>query len=243
MEKKIIILIMTVLFAVIPCSAFAKSGIIIISSAEKGEKVSCVDLKEMKAFGHTIKTIDPNFIPTGLTEFKGITIKKLFELAEVSCDKGVTIVGMDQYMGFISSDRIKRERVILAWEMNSKKISPLKGGPLKIIFDSRENVHGSNYTWYVKSFFPGRIENPALNVMVGKKETRLYHDQIKKYAKGIDKRSFSIPSGCRNDYPGKKMQVTALPLENMVESSVGKGSLFSVFLPAVKNYAAKVEES
>ncbi|MFO7748801.1 MAG: molybdopterin-dependent oxidoreductase [Desulfobacteraceae bacterium] len=216
MKKNILILVLVLLPLTLPGWVFSQNGVTIVSSLDKKMKHFPVDLETMKTRSRTITTMDLNFHSLGTAAYRGITIKKLLGLAHVSWDKGVTTLGKDQYMGFISPERIAEEQVILAWLINGEKISPLEGGPLKIIFHSDEKVHGSNYTWYVKTFFAGRIEAPVLTVKAGKQESSLSFDRLAKHARFLDRNLFSIPSGNRDDYPGTIGAVKAVPLEKIV---------------------------
>ncbi|HKK91592.1 MAG TPA: molybdopterin-dependent oxidoreductase [Desulfobacteraceae bacterium] len=216
MKKNILVLVLVLLPLALPGSVVSKSGVTIVSSLGKGMKQSPVDLGTMKTRGQTITTTDPNFQSLGRAAYQGIAIKELLDLAHVPREKGVTTLGSDQYIGFISPEQIEQEQVILAWLINGETISPLEGGPLKIIFHSDDNVHGSNYTWYVNTFFAGRIKNPVLTVKAGTKERPLSFDSLAKHARTLDRHLFSLPSGNRDDYPGAMGTVKAVPLGKIV---------------------------
>ncbi|MCP4115233.1 MAG: molybdopterin-dependent oxidoreductase [Desulfobacteraceae bacterium] len=214
-----------VLAVLLPFGALAATSVTIIRPESRGESSVVVGMEAMKPFATVIETVDPNFRDNGRVKFAGISVKQLFELAGAPVDKGVTVVGRDQYAEYIPPERVLRERVVLSWAMDGHGISRLGGGPLKIIYDASEKVHGSGYTWYVESMFSGTLENPGLIIEADNTSQTLFQDSLASQAWELDVTRVSIPSGFRHDFPGRFTTASGIPLKDLLGScGITKGN-------------------
>ncbi len=171
-----------------------------------------VDLTSLKSYEEILTTIDPNFKKDGVTEFRGIRIPKLLEIANISSDQDLTIIGADQYVGFLPKEKLADG--LLVWEMNQKPIRGLKGGPLKIVFPETAGIHTSCYTWYVDAIVAGTAERAELTVVSGSSQTRYRRADLLAHARPLTPSLFSIAQGCRNEFKDQSTvaQIKAVPL-------------------------------
>ncbi|MBI9090287.1 MAG: molybdopterin-dependent oxidoreductase [Desulfobacterium sp.] len=223
-KKKIAVMVVVLTVVVLPVCVLAAPAVTIIRPESRGTSAVVVDMDAMKPFARTMETIDPNFKADGRVKFTGISVKQLFEIAGAPVDQGVTVLGRDQYAEFIPWERVSRERVILSFSMNGHGISRLTGGPLKIIYDASEKVHGSGYTWYVETLFSGNPENPGLIVEAENSRQLFFKDFLEPLTKALDFSRVSIPSGFRHDFPGRFTTASGIPLKRLLQSAgVTKG--------------------
>lgn len=179
-----------------------------------------VALDAMKPFGRTFKATDPNFIKDGQTAFTGIRLKKIFELAGIDLKSGITMIGQDQYVGFLPKEKVEQAVPHLVWEIDGKPISRLKGGLLKIVYPDAANIHGSCYIWYVDALVSGRIEPAAFELNVKNSRHYVRLDDLAGDMQTIDHRMFSAPAGCRIGLkpPDGTEKIQAVPLKRLLES-------------------------
>lgn len=109
-------------------------------------------LSDLLPYGTSLTTVDPNFKKDGTQRFTGIPLVKLLGLAGLDNDHGLTVIGADQYVGYLTPGRVARG--MLAWASDGGPISGFKGGPLKLMFPDRTG-HVSCYTWYVAGLVQG----------------------------------------------------------------------------------------
>ena len=128
-------------------------------------------------------------------------VKTLFDQVGSSYENGITVIGADQYVGFLSKEQVSRDIALLAWEMNDQPLGQLKGGPLKIIFPDQARVHGSCYTWYVDTLIAGPLDRASLTVQIKGRETISYtREDLVPFAEKLKFSMFSIPQECRNAF-------------------------------------------
>ena len=171
-----------------------------------------IDLTSLKPYEEILTTIDPNFKKDGATEFRGIRIPKLLEIARIRSDQGLTVIGADQYVGYLPKEKLVDG--FLVWEMNQKPIRGLKGGPLKIVFPETTGVHTSCYTWYVDAMVAGIAERAELTVVAGSRQARYRRTDLLAHAGPLTPALFSIAQGCRNEFKAQSTvsQIQAVPL-------------------------------
>ena len=135
MQKKIFKTVgICLIFLLAASQTFAKTDIKIMGGHFIWPSFLSMDLESLKPHGKTIHTIDPNFKADGITSFTGIGLKKIFDLAGIPLENGITIIAADQYVGYLSKEQVSQDMALLAWQMNDKPLGQLKGGPLKIVF-------------------------------------------------------------------------------------------------------------
>ena len=176
--------------------AWADSGVKLVGPDAVWPASVRVDLASLKPYEETLSTIDPNFKNEGVAEFRGIRLSKLLETARISPDQGLTVIGADQYVGYLPGDKLTKG--FLAWEMNQKPIQGLKGGPLKILFPEDAGIHTSCYTWYVDAMVAGSAARAELTVVSGGSRTRYSRAELLAHAGPLAPSRFSIAQGCRN---------------------------------------------
>ena len=186
----------------VPGPAGAEALTIHYSGAGR-EQSAAVSLNEIRTYSDVIRTVDPNFEEDGMVEFSGISLKHLLDSRQIPFDQGLTVVGHDQYIGFVSPSAVKSGSVIAACRMDGSVISPQKGGPLKIMYAGGKERPLSAYTWYVRSIYVGRIDNPVLTVRDGNEMRKLHHENLDAVSEKLEKRFFSSPAGFRSNLRGK----------------------------------------
>ena len=186
----------------VPGPAGAEALTIHYSGAGR-EQSAAVSLNEIRTYSDVIRTVDPNFEEDGMVEFSGISLKHLLDSRQIPFDQGLTVVGHDQYIGFVSPSAVKSGSVIAACRMDGSVISPQKGGPLKIMYAGGKERPLSAYTWYVRSIYAGRIDNPVLTVRDGNEMRKLHHEDLDAVSEKLEKRFFSSPAGFRSDLTEK----------------------------------------
>ena len=198
-------------FLFILSAAADDTGILILAV------VSRITLDQMKAYPLSFSTVDPNFKDGDLTGFTGISFKKLMELSGFKVQSGITVVGKDQYVGYITRKRINGDGGILAWEMDGNPISPLKGGPLKIIFRNSEGIHGSAYTWYVSAVFVDSMDVSELEITASGQSPQQVALDVGDWPITLNRKAYSIPGGWRDEAFDPPGSISALPLKQLFE--------------------------
>ncbi len=175
-----------------------------------------LDVADLPPFSETIETIDPNFKEEGITSYTGVRISKMLELAGLPIDMGLTVIGSDQYVGFFPKEFLNQG--LVAWQMNGAPIKSLKGGPLKIIFPDRVNIHSSCYTWYVDAMVAGPVAQAILSVQIQDKETAYKFSDLIGHAQNLDPKMLSIAQGCRNEFVIQQLgkAIKAVPLDYFI---------------------------
>ncbi|MCP4718756.1 MAG: molybdopterin-dependent oxidoreductase [Desulfobacteraceae bacterium] len=199
--------------------AFANTDIKIMGGHFIWPSFLSMDTESLKPHGKTIHTIDPNFKADGITSFTGIGLKKIFDLAGIPLENGITIIAADQYVGYLSKEQVSQDMAILAWQMNDKPLGQLKGGPFKIVFPEQANVHGSCYTWYVDTLIAGRMDQAVLTVQVYGRSTPYTRKDLAPHARELPPNLLSIPQGCRNEFKGQQpgQNFYAIPLSRLIK--------------------------
>lgn len=187
--------------------ASEKTQIKVIWSDGKGYQVRPVDVKSFESSAVSIHLIDPNFKKDGLTKFTGLSVKQLLNHLKIDTVNGITIAGKDQYIGFLPFQDIEKDIALIAWSMNDKVISPLKGGPLKIVYPIEADVHGSCYIWYVDTIFIGDPDISYFKFTEKNNTKFIYGDALVKKSQVLDHKLFSIPPGCKNSIEMKEYGV------------------------------------
>lgn len=145
-----------------------------------------------------LKSKDPNFKNKKELLYRGIPLSRVLEIAGETNITGITIIGRDQYTSYLPLKLIKSEKIIVACKADGNDISPLQGGPLKIIFPSNLNMHPSAYTWYVNTIITDDVINEKL-ILETNNEIRLLGieelDKLPLYEKDL---LVTIPSGYRH---------------------------------------------
>lgn len=178
-----------------------------------------MDLEVLKSHSRTIQAIDPNFKEDGMAAYTGIGVKKIFDLAGIPLEKGVTVIGADQYVGYISKEQILQDMVFLVWQMNHTPLGKLKGGPLKIMFLDQARAHASCYTWYVEALIAG-MDQAVLRVQVNGNERSYARKDMLAHAGELSTRMLSIPQGCRNElkgFPAGEKTIYAVPFSRFIK--------------------------
>ncbi len=91
---------------------FANTYIKLMGNTSIWPQFSRMDLESLKPHARTIQAIDPNFKEDGMAAYTGIGVKKIFDLAGISWEKGVTVIGADQYVGYLSKEQILQDMVL-----------------------------------------------------------------------------------------------------------------------------------
>lgn len=218
-----------------PHGLLASPGVKILSSTNQGQTVIKVSLDQIKAFPSTFTAIDPNFKKDGLTRFTGTNIKKLLSSLDISFKEGVTIVGMDQYIGYIPHGILAKNQAFIAWELNEKPIGIMKGGPLKMIYSRGAKVHGSCYVWYVDAIIAGEPDaNSFFELSFRGKTTKIRARDFLSDSEILDEKLFSIPAGCRNGMKPKTCEriIKAINLNRLIELTFGTNAHQVTLIPS-----------
>lgn len=220
--------------SVLICSRAGAEQVMIYYSGDGEESVFTVSLDEIKARNDVIRTVDPNFKEDGLTEFSGISLKRLLALDHIPYEKGLTVVGHDQYIGFVSASAIKSGSVIAACKMNGDEVPKGKGGPIKIVYSEESDMPISAYTWYVDTLYAGRIKNPVLKVANGTDVWKLRHEDFSGICEKLEKRFFSSPSGFRGKFRERDSvdDIKCVSVENIFGLKNIQADKFVEFIPS-----------
>lgn len=205
-----------------------KPGVNIVGGEAGWLKGQSFDLETLQAYGTSLKASDPNFQKEGVTQFTGIRLETLVQLAGIPLDQGLTIIGRDQYVGYLPRDLLTVNGPIMAWLEKDTSISPLRGGPLKIMFPENAGVHGSCYTWYVDTLVVDTFKTASLTIEAGGRKKYYSQEQLTSMAEPLDPGLFSIPHGCRNEFWDREGSKTiqAVPMARLVKGEIlGKASV------------------
>lgn len=218
-------------------NAFPAQGVSIVHEKNGTTAGRQIPLSRMLSNPVQIHTLDPNFISDGRQTYTGIELGTLLGMAGCGPEDfsvhGVTVAGSDQYICFLPYRRLTTRTVFLAWETDSRLISPVRGGPLKIIYTTGTQPDPNCYTWYVSAVFVGRPQNPGLSVQQGSRKTAYTYRQLTSISEPIDFRSVSLPAGCRGEYPGAVGDFQAVGLSRLLDLGViGKNGTVA-FIPWV----------
>lgn len=186
-------------FVVVSCQAvLAAPSVSITGNGKAWSDAVVLTLAQMRSHGTILETVDPNFVSDGPRTFRGTPLTDLLSLAGLENSQGLTVIGADQYVGYLTPERVSQG--LLVWEMDGGPVSGLKGGPLKIMFPRSAGVHASCFTWYVTAMVQGRPKAPDITVVVNGKETRYPFADLVSRSTSLSTRLISIAQGCRNDF-------------------------------------------
>ena len=232
---RILVLLAVFMILSIPlCRQAGAEPVTIHYSGSGHEKSITVPIDEIEKQRDVIRTIDPNFKDDGVVEFRGVSLKNLLEPEELPFDKGLTVVGHDQYIGFVSPSAVNTGSVIAACRMDGLPIPPRKGGPVKIIYAGGANMPRSAYTWYVRAIYAGRIDNPVLTLRDGPDEFEIGHAELDAVSEKLEKRFFSSPAGFRADFREKSSvkDIRCAPLARIFNKTGVQGEQAVEFIPS-----------
>ena len=212
-----------VLFCLVRVPVMASSFQIIRFTDQEPVTVR-IDVDAMHPHAVGLKAVDPNFKQDGLTDFTGIRLKTLFSEWGIPTGDGVTVVGTDQYLGFIPAQDIQKDIALLAWQLNGQPISGLMGGPMKIVYSRGAGIHGSCYIWYVDTIFVGEPNLPFLEFTRGHVTKKVFPEKLKADIQTLDPNIFSIPQGCKKSRETKRYgeEVRAIPLQSIIGKHTDK---------------------
>ena len=157
-----------------------------------------LDLSDFASQGKILETVDPNFKGDGKQAFTGIPLTRLLKMAGLENTHGLTVIGSDQYVGYLTPERVAQG--MLAWEMGGKPIAGLKGGPLKIMFPEQAGVHASCFTWYVTALVQDRPAGEALTIVTSGGKTQYPFSDLALVSAPLPSGRVSIAQGCRNEF-------------------------------------------
>ena len=192
-------------------------------------RMADLDLSVLKLHRIAFDAIDPNFAEDGRLNFAGTPLVKVLELAGLEQGTEVTVVGEDQYVGYLTPNRLARG--ILAWERDGDPISPMKGGPLKIMFPEDAGEHASCYTWYVVALVQGRPAGDSLTVTVNGDSTVFERADLMALSEPLPANRVSIAQGCRNNFDELMASLKAVPLNRLIGSLSEPGGRMVEFWP------------
>ncbi|WDP90034.1 MAG: molybdopterin-dependent oxidoreductase [Desulfobacter sp.] len=176
----------------------------------------------MEPHAETFNTLDINFKEDGPARFTGIRLSRLAKMAGMNPHHPLTVVGSDQYVGYLPGELLGKG--FLVWEINGKKITGLKGGPLKVVFPQQLGVHPACFTWYVEAMVAGSGTEARLS-LVHRDTVRQYsRKELEALATPLDPSLFSIAQGCRNSFPslpGGK-EILAVPLSRLLAETLAE---------------------
>lgn len=213
-----------VFLCVVAVTAHAGVRVNIVTSSKDGYDIASVDVTDYSSAMSSLSLVDPNFQKDGRTHFSGITLNRLLSLLKIQVEGGVTVVAKDQYIGYIPVQEIEKDTALLAWQMDQQLISPLKGGPLKIVYPNEADVHGSCYVWYVDTIFIGSPAIDFFHFTAEQKSRKVFAKDWTNHCKVMDHKLFSIPAGCKNSIEMKDFNngIRAIEL-NILLSRLTKG--------------------
>jgi len=217
-----------------PQGILASQGVKILSYPDQGQTLISASLDQLKASPSTFTSIDPNFKDDGPTRFTGTSLENFLSSLNISFKEGVTIVGMDQYIGYIPYRILVKDQAFLTWELNEKAIGIMKGGPLKMIYPGEAKVHGSCYVWYVDAIIAGKPLNPFFEVSFQGNIKKIRAKDLLSESERLDKKLFSMPAGCRHDMKLKNNEVVikAIDLNKLIDQTFGTSPQKVTLIPS-----------
>jgi hypothetical protein len=220
------ILVMVLMFC---AAALAEPSVKVTGNGMAWSDAGALALADLMPRGTLMETVDPNFETDGSRMFKGIRLTEVLSLAGLDNRHGLTVIGADQYVGYLTPERVAQG--MLVWEMDGGPVSSLKGGPLKIEFPGSAGVHASCFTWYVKGMVQGRPRAAGLRVTTGAREKTYSFSQLAAMSHPLSGRLVSIAQGCRNEFPepATEKPARAVHLSELAGDLPGKTSV--TFLP------------
>lgn len=211
------VLLGLLVFNLFTSSLWANESVKVMGSDIGWPVFSNVDISSVHPFAEQFETIDPNFLDDGVTAFKGVRLSKLLDVAGVNAGSGITMIGSDQYVGFLPAGYLNQS--FLVWEMNQKPIPAIKGGPLKIMFPDSIGMHTSCYTWYLEAIVADPLKNAELTVEIKETKKVFSKEELHPLSEPLKPALFSMAQGCRNEFEkqsgGKK--VMAVPLSALLQ--------------------------
>ncbi|THB73429.1 MAG: hypothetical protein D3926_23700 [Desulfobacteraceae bacterium] len=203
-------------------NAFSGSTATLVYQNEHKVEAARIPAGDMYRYGTTLKALDPNFKTLGVRQYTGIEIKTLLNMADpgvlvrLSGD-GITIVGKDQYVGYIPFSMLMDSKIMLVWEADSKPIPAVNGGPLKMMYPDDVRADPNSYTWYVDTIFAGTLEDPRLDLMNSNTRIPLSFKTLQAMSQPVPKIYVSKPPGYRPPSRGIQDSYSAVPLSRIVE--------------------------
>jgi len=147
-----------------------------------------------------LEAVDPNFPEDGKRVFRGVKLTRVLELAGLGKGHGLTVIGADQYVGYLTP--VQAARGMLVWEADGRPVSGLRGGPLKLMFSGGAGGHASCYIWYVAALVQGRPKVPDLAVTAMDRPLKYPYADLCAWAEPLPPRLVSIAQGCRSTFAG-----------------------------------------
>jgi|GEM_PF-1137097 len=174
-----------------------------------------LDLSDVMPWARRLNALDPNFPEDGKQVFTGVKLTRVLELAGLDNDHSLTVIGSDQYVGYLTPARVARG--MLVWEAEGRPVSKFRGGPLKLMFPGGAGVHSSCYTWYVTALVQGSPGAPDLTVTVRDNQHKYSISDLVAKSEPLPAHLVSIAQGCRNafaprdlDQPARSVSLTRL---------------------------------
>jgi hypothetical protein len=124
-----------------------------------------VSLESYRDLWATLETEDPNFPAQGPGTYRGVYLGSLLDELGVATDTQITFLAEDHYVLAMPRLMFSKMKAFLAFERDGNPISPLKGGPLKIVFPKESEADPAAYIWYVKAFWIGKNCGSSVQVV------------------------------------------------------------------------------
>ncbi len=185
------------------------------------EGVFVLDQATMEAHATTYVAEDTNFPDDGRNEFRGITVETMLELTQAEDIAGVTFIASNVYVTYEPLEQILRDKVMLAFASNGKRIKKNRGGPYMIMREQPGNP--GLYNWYVDTIILGTSQQPEILVTQGGQTAPLTYEQIA----GLPRVGFEgvlpLPRGFRESLPAptRENKVEAVRLSELLKGYSG----------------------
>ncbi len=233
MGRKISGVILIIFLLYTSADSWSGRGISIIHMTDGIQTLSLMGPDQMKPHATHALTLDPNFAKDGIQQFEGIDLRTLMGKVQADPFNGITIVGTDQYIGYIPWSLIETHQILLAWFIDSTPISPLKGGPLKVVYPAEKTIHPNCYTWYVDVIFTDNFYNSELIIEYVDHIQTMSQKELDDLSNPVENTSVSLPPGCRDFYPELPDNFTAVNLKNLLALYASEPAGTIEFIPWV----------
>ena len=248
LHKKFLGLLSLLAFALfmVPGVALAKGSIRVIGGPNgSGELIITRGMMEQHSI--ILKTIDTNFREEGIQAFRGIPLKKVMALAGGHEVEGIAMIARNDYVTYEPAGHLS-EKVILAFEVDGKKIKRKRGGPYKIMYPVEMNASHDLYNWYVNTIMLENSVSRSLTLSAGEKTRRLTLSEAGivegMQLKTVEQEGYIAPRGDLKSAPSvnRYSRAEGYLLNDLLKFSLGLSKVGSVEMQSFNSHSLILDQ-
>lgn len=141
---------------------------------------------------------DPNFPGVGPSRFTGVKLADLVSGRGGGMPGGITTISEDQYVVYFPGAVMETHQPFAAWQENGEEIPCRKGGPVKLIYETRPHLPPAANAWYVKTLVIGNMPPMPLTVVAEGMRRKMLPDAVLKLGPVTRNGPFPVPKGYRH---------------------------------------------